>query len=95
VSAARVGVRDLAVVWTQEIETGMSTELERLEAQLKRSFEGEAWHGPSVLEALKDVTPQMAGVHHISGAHSIWELVLHLSGTYRWSSDGCKGRMHS
>ena len=61
----------------------MSTELERLEAQLKRSFEGEAWHGPSVLEALKDVTPQMAGVHHISGAHSIWELVLHLSGTYR------------
>jgi uncharacterized damage-inducible protein DinB len=61
----------------------MSTELERLEAQLRRSFGGEAWHGPSVLEALKDVTPQVACDHPIRGAHSIWELVLHLSGTYR------------
>jgi uncharacterized damage-inducible protein DinB len=54
-----------------------------LEAQLKRSFEGEAWHGPSVLEALKDVTPQAAYAHPIDGAHSIWELLLHLGGTYR------------
>ena len=61
----------------------MSTELERLEEQVKRSFEGGAWHGPSVLEALKDVTPQEAYAHPIAGAHSIWELVLHLSGTYR------------
>jgi uncharacterized damage-inducible protein DinB len=61
----------------------VSTELERLEAQLKRSFEGEAWHGPSVLEALKDVTSQVAHAHPIRGAHSIWELVLHLRGTYR------------
>jgi uncharacterized damage-inducible protein DinB len=61
----------------------MSTELERLEAQLERSFAGEAWHGPSVLEALKDVTPELAHAHPINGAHSIWELVLHLGGTYR------------
>jgi uncharacterized damage-inducible protein DinB len=61
----------------------MSTELERLEAQLTRSFEGAAWHGPSVLEALKDVTPEMADRHPVPGAHSIWELVLHLGGTYR------------
>ena len=65
------------------VEGTVSTELERLEAQLKRSFEGEAWHGPSVLEALKDVTPQVAHAHPMSGVHSIWELVLHLSGTYR------------
>jgi uncharacterized damage-inducible protein DinB len=61
----------------------LSTELERLEAQLKRSFEGQAWHGPSVLEALKDIAPDVAWSHPIGGAHSIWELVLHLSGTYR------------
>ena len=61
----------------------MSRELERIEAQLRRSFEGEAWHGPSVLEALDGVTDETACTHPVAGAHSIWELVLHLSGTYR------------
>jgi uncharacterized damage-inducible protein DinB len=61
----------------------VSSELERLEAQIARSFEGEAWHGPSVLEALEDVTPEAACAHPVAGGHSIWELVLHLGGTYR------------
>jgi uncharacterized damage-inducible protein DinB len=63
--------------------SGMSTELERLESQLKRSFEGEAWHGPSVLEALEDITPEAAYAHPVAGAHSVWELLLHLGSTYR------------
>jgi hypothetical protein len=29
----------------------MASEADRLEEQLRRAFEGEAWHGPSVLEA--------------------------------------------
>jgi uncharacterized damage-inducible protein DinB len=61
----------------------VSSELERLEAQLKRSFEGEAWHGPSVLEVLQGVTSDEAYAHPVAAAHSIWELVLHLGGTYR------------
>jgi len=61
----------------------MSTELERLEAQLRQAFEGEAWHGPSVLETLQGVGPAEAHAHPVPGAHSIWELVLHLTGTYR------------
>ena len=61
----------------------MRTELERLEEQLRLSFEGEAWHGPSVLDALDGVTADVASAHPIAGAHSIWELVLHLTGTYR------------
>ena len=60
----------------------MRTELERLEDQLRRAFEGEAWHGPSVLEVLKGVTAEGAYAHPVPGAHSIWELVLHLGGTY-------------
>jgi len=58
------------------------TELERLEEQLQRSFEGEAWHGPSLRETLDGVTAEEASRHPIPGAHSIWELVLHLAGTY-------------
>jgi uncharacterized damage-inducible protein DinB len=61
----------------------MNTELERLEQQLQRSFDGPAWHGPSVRESLADVTPDAARAHPVPGAHSIWELVLHLGGTYR------------
>ncbi len=60
----------------------MSTELERLEEQLQRSFDGEAWHGPSLRETLDGVTAEEAAQHPIPGAHSIWELVLHLAGTY-------------
>jgi uncharacterized damage-inducible protein DinB len=61
----------------------MDAEIERVETQLKRMLEGEAWHGPSVLEALQDVTAELAYLHPLAGAHSIWEIVLHLAGTYR------------
>lgn len=60
----------------------MQAELSRLEEQLRLAFEGEAWHGPSVLEALEGVSAEQAAAHPIDGAHSIWELVLHLCGTY-------------
>jgi uncharacterized damage-inducible protein DinB len=61
----------------------MTREIERLEDQLRRSFDGEAWHGPAVLEALAGVAADQAAAHPLAGAHSIWELVLHLAGTYR------------
>jgi uncharacterized damage-inducible protein DinB len=60
----------------------MKTELQRLEEQLERALEGEAWHGPSVLEVLEGVSAHQAAAHPIAGAHSIWELVLHLCGDY-------------
>jgi uncharacterized damage-inducible protein DinB len=60
----------------------MRSERDRLEEQLRLVFDGEAWHGPSVMEALKDVTAELAAQHPIDGVHSIWELVLHLTWTY-------------
>jgi uncharacterized damage-inducible protein DinB len=60
----------------------MATEVNRLEEQLRRALEGEAWHGPSVLELLAGVSAAQAASHPIPGAHSIWELVLHLSTDY-------------
>src|SRR2546428_10652505 len=61
----------------------MREELERLEEQVQRAFEGEAWHGPAVLEILAGVSVEAAAAHPIPGAHSIWEIVLHLAATYR------------
>ncbi len=60
----------------------MITEPNRLDEQLRRALEGEAWHGPSVLELLDGVSAAQAAGHPIAGAHSIWELVLHLVSDY-------------
>lgn len=71
----------------------MDREIQRLEEQLKRALEGEAWHGPSVLELLAGVSADEAAAHPIPGAHSIWEIILHLTTDYglilrRLSGDG-------
>lgn len=46
--------------------------------QIRRAFEGEAWHGDPVLTILEDVNAKQAAAHPIKKAHSIWELVLHI-----------------
>jgi uncharacterized damage-inducible protein DinB len=51
----------------------------RIADQLKRAFEGDAWHGPAVLEVLEGVTARAAASKPVPGAHSIWELVLHIA----------------
>lgn len=55
------------------------TEMSRIEDQLRRAFEGDAWHGPAVKEILSEVSAQKAAIRPIRGLHSIWEIVLHLS----------------
>ena len=60
----------------------MTSEVIRLEEQLRRALEGGAWHGPSVLELLAGVSAAQAARHPIAGAHSIWELVLHIASDY-------------
>ena len=56
---------------------------EVLADQIGRAFRGESWHGPSVREVLEGVSAEDAAAHPIGGAHSIWEIVLHLTGGYR------------
>ena len=53
-------------------------ELERISDQYQRAFDGQAWHGPSVLSLLSGVTAAQAAAHPVPGAHSIWELTLHI-----------------
>jgi uncharacterized damage-inducible protein DinB len=55
------------------------TEIERILDQLKRAFEGNAWHGPSVREALAGVTAAQAHARPLANAHSIWDLVHHIA----------------
>ncbi len=55
------------------------SETARLADQIRRAFDGEAWHGDSVKKILEGVNATMAAAHPIKDAHSIWELVLHIA----------------
>jgi uncharacterized damage-inducible protein DinB len=50
-----------------------------LAEQLRRAFDGDAWHGPSVLELLADIDAATAAAKPLRDVHSIWELVLHIA----------------
>jgi len=66
------------------------TEVERIVDQSRRAFDGEAWHGPSVVATLKKVTAKQAAARPIASAHSIWELALHIEA---WEQ-ACLRRLH-
>ena len=59
------------------------SETERIAQQLERTWDGDAWHGPSLKELTDGLTASQAAAHHVSEAHSIWELVLHCRGWMR------------
>src|SRR5262245_45088486 len=55
------------------------SQVESLADQLERAFRGGAWHGPAVAETLSGVDETAAAARPILGAHSIWEIVHHLT----------------
>lgn len=55
--------------------------------QLRRAFEGDAWHGPALLELLDDVDAGTAAAKPLADVHSIWELVLHVAA---WDGAACR-----
>jgi uncharacterized damage-inducible protein DinB len=57
----------------------MRSQIELLVDQMNRAFGGEAWHGPSLTEALSGVNGATASRRAVAGAHTIWELVLHVT----------------
>jgi uncharacterized damage-inducible protein DinB len=55
------------------------SETRRIEDQLRRAFEGEAWHGPAVKQVLAGVTARQAATRPIAAAHTIWEITAHIA----------------
>jgi len=55
------------------------SEVARILDQLHRAYEGPAWHGPALREVLAGVTHATAAQRPIPDAHTIWELVLHVT----------------
>lgn len=54
-------------------------ELERISNELRLASQGDAWHGPSVRAALEGVDARMATTRLAPSAHTICELVLHMT----------------
>jgi len=61
------------------------SETTRIADELRRAFHGDAWHGDSLLEILDGVTAAQAAARPIPHAHTIWELVLHITA---WDGTG-------
>lgn len=54
-------------------------ETDRIVEELKRAYDGDAWHGPSVRSALERVNSQMATARPLAAGHTICEIVLHMT----------------
>jgi len=55
------------------------TRQRQLADNIARAVSGPIWHGPALTDLVGDVTAEQAGARPIPGAHSIWELVLHMT----------------
>ncbi len=67
------------------------SEVARIGSQLKRATEGGAWHGPALLELLADVSAARAAARPVAGAHSIWEIVLHVAAWQSFAARAVEG----
>jgi len=54
------------------------TRARQLSKHLEHTMSGPMWHGPALAEVLDGVTPDGAAARPIAGAHTIWEIVLHV-----------------
>jgi hypothetical protein len=61
----------------------VNVEIERIARLFREAIRGKPWHGPSLEAVLEGVEAASAASHPLPGAHSIWEIVLHLTGWTR------------
>jgi len=69
------------------MSAGARSEAARIADQLRRAFDGSAWHGPALIELLEDVDAATAAAKPLRKVHSIWELVLHIAA---WDEAGLR-----
>lgn len=55
----------------------MPSEVQRIRQLLERTYEGDAWHGPSVRQILTSLSPTQA-LQRIGDSHNAIELVWHM-----------------
>ena len=56
-----------------------SAEIARILDQLEREYGGDPWHGTALRQILAGIDYRQAAAYPLDGAHSIWEIVLHMT----------------
>ena len=55
------------------------SEMANILDELRRIHDKDAWHGAALKESLADVTAEQAAARPVKEAHSIWEIVRHIT----------------
>lgn len=55
------------------------SDFEALQEDLHKVYDGDPWHGSSITEVLKGIDAEVAARRSIPRAHTIWEIVLHMT----------------
>jgi uncharacterized damage-inducible protein DinB len=57
----------------------VTTEIARIVDELQREHDGDPWHGSPLQAILEGIDSTHANARPIPSAHSVWELVLHMT----------------
>ncbi len=57
----------------------LSSEISRIVDELQREHDGDPWHGSPLKAILQGIDAQRAAARPLADAHSIWEIVLHMT----------------
>jgi uncharacterized damage-inducible protein DinB len=67
------------------------SDLEALRKDLHDIYDGEPWHGSSITQVLEGIDADVAACRSIPRAHTIWELVLHMTAWTREVASRVRG----
>jgi uncharacterized damage-inducible protein DinB len=69
----------------------VKSDLEALRADLHEVYDGQPWHGSSIIDVLKGIDADVAARRSIPQAHTIWEIVLHMTAWTREVASRVRG----
>jgi uncharacterized damage-inducible protein DinB len=67
------------------------SDLEALRQDLHKVYDGDPWHGSPITEVLKGIDADVAARRSIPHAHTIWEIVLHMTAWTREVASRVRG----
>ena len=67
------------------------SDFDALRGDLRQVYDGDPWHGSSITAVLAGVDAETAALRSIPRGHTIWELVLHMTGWTREVAERVRG----
>lgn len=68
-----------------------ASDLDALREDLHKVYDGDPWHGSSIITVLEGVSADAAAQRSVPRAHTVWELVLHMTSWTREVASRVRG----